>query len=243
MTIKKFLLATTALSLFCALPAWAEVNLEPLLNRVTLQLTAQQWVTTKTALVTVLVNASVSGQGIEKIQGDVMQKLNQLSNKGEWHILSFDRQQDKSGLESIQIAAQARLPQTELSNLRDQTKSMSKPGVTFTLDSVQFTPSDDELKQAQNDLRNNLYQQAKAEIDNLNKIYSEQKYYLHQIDFVAVMVPMNNYMEKANGVVSMAAMAPRQAAQPLAVGNKAQLQAVVVLAAMPDQVLQALGNK
>lgn len=125
-----------------SLPVCADVNLEPLLNKVTLQLRAEQWVTTKTALVNVGVNAAVTDQGIEKIQNDVMQKLNKLSDKGEWHIVSYNRQLDRSGLESIQMTAQARLPQSELANLRDKAKSLSKPGETFTIDAVQFTPSD-----------------------------------------------------------------------------------------------------
>ncbi|HEX4044494.1 MAG TPA: hypothetical protein VHZ76_02365 [Gammaproteobacteria bacterium] len=229
------------LAIFAAMPAWAEINLEPLLNKVTVQLNTEQWVTTKTAIVIVGVNAAVAGQGIEQIQNDVMQKLNQLSNKGEWHILSFDRQQDKTGLENIQIAAQARLPQSELSSLRDQAKALSKPGVTFTLDNVQFIPSEDEVRQAQTALRTNLYQQAKTEIDNLNKMYPDQKYYLHQIDFVAPLMAtteMTGYsMVKLNGVAG--AVAPRPAV-PLVIGNKVALQAVVVLASMPDQVTQAI---
>src|SRR5690348_946110 len=102
------------LSLLISLPVWADVNLEPLLNKVSLQLKAQQWVTTKTDLVNIAINAAVNDQNIERMQNEVMQKLAQFSNKGEWHIVSLNRQQDQSGLESIQIMAQARLPQTDL---------------------------------------------------------------------------------------------------------------------------------
>jgi hypothetical protein len=225
-------------SILFSFPVWADVNLEPLLNKVILQLQAEQWVTTKTALLTVGVNAAVTDQGIDKVQTDVMQKLNQLSNKGEWHIVSFDRQQDKSGLESIQISAQARLPQSELSNLRDKAKAISKPGETFTIDNVQFTPSDDELRQAAISLRNTIYQQAKAEIDALNKVYTDQKYYLHQIDFTLpppIMPMAENTMAMARVSGGMSRSAP-----PLLIGNKQALQASVILAAMPDQVAQKL---
>ncbi|RDI48824.1 hypothetical protein [Aquicella lusitana] len=222
-----------------SLPVCADVNLEPLLNKVTLQLRAEQWVTTKTALVNVGVNAAVTDQGIEKIQNDVMQKLNKLSDKGEWHIVSYNRQLDRSGLESIQMTAQARLPQSELANLRDKAKSLSKPGETFTIDAVQFTPSDEEFREANNTLRNSIYQQAKMEIDTLNKQYADQKYYLHQIDFISPpIVPM----PIARNEVFMAKAAGAAAAQPLSVGNKQELQATVVLASMPDQVAQKLAR-
>lgn len=225
------------LGMICSLSAFADVNLEPLLDKVTLQLQSEQWVTTKTALVNVAVNASVTDQGIDKIQMDVMQKLNQLSDKGEWHIVSFNRQEDKSGLESVQIAAEARLPQGELANLRNKAKAISKPGVTFTIDSVQFTPSDDEIRQANTFLRNNLYQQAKAEMDTLNKIYIDQKYYLHQIDFMATLPPPM----PAQNMMKMASVAPAPYS-PLSVGNKIQMQATVTLASMPNVLVQKLGQ-
>lgn len=231
----KKLLGLTIGLLFC-LPAWAKVDLEPLLNKVTLQLQTEQWVTTKSALVDVSVNAAVTDQGIEKIQANVLQKLNQLSNKGEWHVLSFNRQLDKTGLESVQIMAQARLPQDDLGNLRSQAKSISKPGETYTVDNVQFTPSEEEVRQANIAMRNALYMQAKAEIDTLNKIYTDQKYYLHDINFVSQspIMPMPMPMN----AMAMEKGMTRAAASPLAIGNKAQLYAMVVVASTPANLPQ-----
>ena len=220
-----------------ATPLWAAVQWEPLLNKITLQLQSQQWVTTSTALVSVSVNASVSDQRIDKIQSDVLSKLNQLS-KGEWHVLSFNRQLDKSGLESIQIMGQARLPQSQLANLRDKAKAISKPGETFTIDNVLFTPSDQELRQANVQLRNDIYQQAKNEVEVLNKTYPDQKYYLRQIDFNSTVEPMPmalNAMYMAKGTAT-------SSSAPLAVGNKAQLQATIVVAAMPGYAIQKIGS-
>lgn len=226
-------------TLLISSPIWAQdISLEPLLNKITLQLHAEQWLTTKTALVDVGINAAVSDQGIEKIQNQVMQKLSQFSSNAEWHIISFDRQLDKSGLETIQITAQARLQQSELGNLRDKAKSISKPGETYTIDNVQFVPSEEEIRQANNLIRANIYQQAKAEIDAINKTYPDQKYYLHQIDFTTtnpiVPMPARNSFVKVAGA---GAPAPRMS---LAVGNKAEVTAFVVFASLPDQVAQKL---
>ncbi len=215
--------------LFLMLPAWADVNLEPLLNKVTLQLSAEQWVTTKTALVTVGINASVSDSDVGKIQSTILDKLNQLTGKAEWHIISFDRSQDQSGLEKVQVSAQARLPESALSGIRDKAKSMSKPGETFTLDNVQFTPSDDELRTANTTLRENIYQQAKVELDQLNKQYPDQKFYLHQINFMGELTPgpMPQVMAKfSNGIGA--------ASNNLSVGDKMRITATIVLAAAPS---------
>lgn len=221
-----FLLSSSAL---------AQFSFTPLVNKITLPLTAEAWVTTKTALVNVRVNAAVSDHGVENVQSGVMGKLNQLSNQGVWHIVSLDRQQDKSGLENIQIIASARLPQVELSNLRNKAKNLSKPGETYVIDSVLFTPSEDEIKDALTLLRSNLYQQAKAEIEALNKIYPDQKYYLHQIDFLAPPVMPMPEMALMTRTVSAAATS-----QPLSIGNKVSLQATVVIASIPDQILQKI---
>jgi hypothetical protein len=207
-------------------PAWANGDIAGLLNKVSMQLKVEKWVTTKTADVFVGVNAAVSDAGIEKLQGDVLNQLQQLSSAGEWHIVSYTRNQDKSGLESIQINAEARLPQSELASLRTKAKAISKPGATYTIDDVQFTPSDDEIAAANVALRAMVYQQAKTEMDAINKVYPDQKFYLYQIDFNAPPI-----------VMPMAAMAQRSAVMavaPLNVGNQLQLNANVTFAAMPD---------
>lgn len=231
--MKKYSLALAAL--FLSIPAFAHDSLEPLLNKVSLQLSAEQQVTTKTALVTVMVNAAVNTQGIENLQNEVMNVLNKIA-KADWQLLSFDRQADRSGLESIQITAQARMAQSDLAGLRDKVKAVSKAGETFTLDNVQFVPSEEEIKQASIGLRTNIYNQAKSEIENLNKIYPDQKYYLHQIDLLVPppVMPMQNTMMK------MAAVSAAMPAPALVVGNKVRMQATVVLASMPDVLTQKL---
>jgi hypothetical protein len=206
---------------------------EALLNRVSFRLSAEQWVTTKTALVTISVNAGVSDIGVEKIQGEVLGKLSKIADQGPWHLIALDRSQDQSGLEKIQITAQARLPSSALSGLRDMAKAMSKPGETFTLDNLQFTPSEDEIRAANIDLRNNIYEQAKEELDRLNKAYPSQKYYIHSIDFLGGALPMpmvqNTFVsvKMAQGVVT----------KELPVGDKLVLTATVVLASVADQLV------
>ncbi|MDR3477697.1 MAG: hypothetical protein P4M14_06670 [Gammaproteobacteria bacterium] len=232
--------AAIILSMLMTFPAWAMGDLpgiqDALLNRVSLRLSAEQYVTTKSALVTVGVNAGVNDTGLEKIQDAVLKKLNGLSGAGEWHITSFDRSQDQSGLEKVVISAQARLPSSALVGLRDKTKSMSKPGETYTLDNVEFTPSEDEIRAANISLRGMVYQQAKDEVDRLNKMYPDQKYYIHNIDFVGNLITPQPIMPMMQMNMSRAAVASASA-PGLAVGNKVELSAIVVLASMTDHGL------
>lgn len=215
-------------------PVWAfEINGDGsfLLNKVTARFSAEQYVATKTALVTIGINAGVNDAGLQSIQDDILKKLNDLSNKGEWHIISFDRSLDQSGLEKVQMQGQARLPTSALPNLRDKAKAMSKPGETFTLDNVEFTPSEQELRDANTALRGDIYQQAKDEIDRLNKVYPDQKFYVHDVSFINVMMPMPMAMP----MNAMVKMASNDNGNNLAVGNKLVLNATIVLAAIPDQ--------
>lgn len=225
---------TYLLVLCCCLvwtPVWAD-SLELLLNKVTLQLNAEQWVSTKTALVSIGINASVSDAGIEKIQNQVLEKLKRLSSKADWHLVSFDRTLDKSGLEHLQITAEARLENNELGGLRDKVKEISKPGETYTIDNLQFTPSEDENREANNNLRNTIYQQAKAELERLNKVYPEQKYYLHDINFLSNITSYPAAKMLYGSANDNLGAVARSA--PLSVGDKLRIVATVVLATVPD---------
>lgn len=228
--MKRLLLIALVACSFAMTTAFA-ISLEPLLNKITLQLKAENWVTTTSALVDVNINAAVADQNIVALQNEILGKLKQLAD-GDWHIINFARSQDQSGLESIQILAEVRLPQANLGNLRDKAKGISKPGETFTIENIQFVPSEDELRQANTNLRNNIYQQIKAEIDAVNKAYPDQKFYMHSVDFMANMprpVMRNMLMKGAGGE----AVATAAAAAPLEVGNKVELNAFAVIAAMP----------
>jgi hypothetical protein len=224
------------LTLLVFSPAWAYGNddgVEGLLNRVSIRLSAEQYVPSKTALVNIGINAGVNAAALQSIQDDILKKLSDFSNKGEWHIIAFNRNQDASGLENVQMTAQARLPSSALSGLRDKAKSMSKPGETYTLDDIQFTPSEEDLRDANTALRSQVYQQAKDEADRLNKLYPDQKFYMHSISFEMGPAPFARPM----AMMAMRVGGNGQDVQNnLAVGNKLILNAVVVLASDPGLI-------
>jgi len=209
-----------------SLPLFADNSFAPLLNTVTMQFNAEQWVQTKTAVVSIGVNASVSGANLETLQNDILHKLNKISNKGEWHIVSFNQSLDQSGLERVQMRAEGRIASGDLGGLRDRAKAISVPGETFTLDNVDYTPSEEEFRNADTALRNNIYSQAKAEIDNLNKLYPDQKFYLHNVNFLGSEVAPSPLPQNAMAMVSAAGTSRSN----IAVGNKLRISATVIFA-------------
>jgi hypothetical protein len=226
------------LSFFMLSPAFADDSpRDAMLNKITFKLTADQWVQTKSALVTMGVNASTSGSGLQGIQDEVLKKLAGIAAQGDWHIMSFDRSQDQSGLEKVQMSAQARLPSDVLANLRDKAKALSKPGETFTLDNVEFVPSAEELRDANDALRSVIYMEAKEELERVNKMYPEQKYFVHGVDFVNDFTRVPMPMMAGNMMAMRSVPASSGNNTSLAVGNKLTLTATVVLSSLTDHGL------
>ncbi len=188
----------TGLLFFGAATAvYADTNYEALLNQVTFQLSAEQWVKTTTPLVTIGIDAAVNDSAIGDIQSRLVKQLEKIASSTEWHITSFERSQDSSGLEKIQAVAEARLSESQLSGLRTQAKAISRPGETYTLLSVAFTPTDNELRAATVALREQIYQQVNQELVILNKAYPEQHYYLHHLNFLSQSEPRPMMMQMA----------------------------------------------
>ena len=147
----------------------------PELDKVQFQVSASQWVSTQTALLTVNINATLNNADLVQARADIMARLKKIAD-GEWHLTQFDRSQDSSGLEKLFVEAQARMPQASLTNIYQNAKDVSKPGATYTVSAVEFKPGLQEIQQIKSQLRERLYQQVNEEMARLNKVYSNQNY-------------------------------------------------------------------
>lgn len=204
------------------------------LNKVTFQMTAEQWVTTKTAKITIGVDATLNENQLSKVRTDILTKLGKLAPGAEWHITIFDRSQDNSGLEKLHIEAQARVAEAGLSDLRAQAKTMSKPGETYTVLNVEYIPTISEIEATEAALRAKVYESAKNELATINKVYPEQKYYLHSVDFSGATPPPQPLVASAR--MSLAKVATTVASPVLVISNNVVVTANVVLASnIPDK--------
>ncbi|KTD23545.1 Uncharacterised protein [Legionella lansingensis] len=203
---------------------------EMVLDKVMFQMSAKQWVSTKTALLTVNVNATLTSADLVKARADIMAMLNKIA-PGDWHLTQFDRSQDSSGLEKLFVAAEARVPQESLTNIYQNAKNVSKPGATYTINGVEFKPSLEEVQQVKQQLRERLYQQVNQEIARINKVYTNQNYSVSNILFFegdTPPVPMAKaYQAREMNVMALSAAAP---APTLTVSNELTMTAMVELA-------------
>ena len=201
----------------------------PELNRVHYQTSAEQWVTTTTALVTVGVDASLNQKGMDTLQQQVNESLSTLAKSVTWQMTDYERTQDASGLETIHIEEQARLNTNQLTTLRSNTDSLSKPGIKYSIVNIQFTPSLADMQAAQDTLRNVLYTKIKQEVDLLNKTY-DQNFYVHNVIFIQGNAPAPVPMGQNGGNYKML-VAVAQAPQPAAtMSQRLVMTADVILA-------------
>lgn len=155
----------------------------PELDKVFFQVSANQWVSTQTALLTVNINATLNNADLVQARADIMGRLTKIAD-GEWHLTQFDRSQDSSGLEKLFVEAQARIPQASLTNIYQNAKDNSKPGATYTISAVEFKPGLQEIQQIKSQLRQRLYQQVNEELARLNKVYTNQNYTVSKVSIM-----------------------------------------------------------
>lgn len=217
-----FLLSYCAVSL-----VYADSCQNPL-PQVTMQLTAEQWVTTQTAKVIVVLDASLNKNQLGKAQDNFQNALKKIAAEGVWHITEFSRSPTKTNLEQLHAVAEARLPESALGGIRERAKAQSSEGETYTVQDIFYTPSLGEVSAAQAQVRSQIYNQAKAELDRINAVYSKPAYSLYNINFVnTAPTPGPNMMAKM-----MTTMAPETS--PMVMSQQITQDALVIFAAPSD---------
>lgn len=225
-----FLMATSGNAL-------ADCNTPPPINEVTFRLTAEKWVQTTTAKITIAINATLNNKTLSQMREQIMANLNKIT-QGQWHITAFQRSQDSSGLEKLYVEAEARVNESSLTNVNTEAQALSVPGVKYKVKDIDFTPSMKDIETAKKDLRKTIYQDAGTEISTLNTTYPQQKYVLHDIRFGEFT--SNGAGVRAMPMVMMASGGQAQNGEAPAVSNLITLTADVNIA---SQGLPMSGGK
>jgi hypothetical protein len=226
MQCKHYLLAILAMWGLMLSPAFAGKST---LSLIRFPVSAEIWVKTQTPLVTVAVAASVKPQEVASFSGQVSKRLNQLA-KADWRVTQFNRSQDQSGLEKIELLAQARLSEAALSEVSNRIKTISESGQQYQLNDIQYTPTLVELEQAHAQLRAQIYALAKAEEKKLANAFSGQHYRIYQIEFLPEFPLRSGQVLPSVGLLRMNSVSVSDTAaetnrSPLAVDQKVSQQA------------------
>lgn len=203
-----------------------------ILDKITFQTSAKQWVTTQTALLSVDINVALNNSDLVKTRNDIMSNLNKIT-QGDWHLVQFNRSQDSSGLEKLYVQAQARVAQSSLVDVYQKAKSISKPGAQYTINGIEFKPSLEETQAVRATIRKQLYQQVSDELTRINRAYPNQNYTVSNLVITDTDNPQPPiaYQAKLMNTMAITGAAPA----PLSVSNELILTAYVEVASNRKQ--------
>lgn len=199
------------------------------LDKVRFQISAKKWVSTNNALLTVNINATLGNEELVKAREQILLKLNEIA-PGDWHIIRFDRSQDSSGLDTLNIVAQVKAEQTKLTDAYKNAKRISKPGANYEIQAIEFKPDLQELQTAKNELRQILYMNVHRELEQINKVFTNQSYSVSSIEFIDEpgIVPQPQLYRSRE---MMAAKADANAPAPdISLENELVMNAIIELA-------------
>jgi predicted secreted protein len=228
------LLFLSLLVLSFAAPALADTTAKPD-DTVSYNLSAEDWVTTKTAHVVLGVEAAVSASNAGALRADMTKAINDAA-KADWRLTGFNRIQDQTGMERWSVMFDARLSETSLNGLADAVKKASKAGMQIAIESIDFTPTLDETEAARTELRTRLLKEAGEQLAALNGTLPGRGYRIAQINFEPenVPVPMPGRMMAKPMVMSAMASSAPDSGQSEEHAQKLRLNAQVVFAALPS---------
>ncbi len=209
-------------------------------DRVIFDLSGEDWVMTKTARVTVNVEAAVSDKNVGTMRSDMVKAVNDIA-KGDWRLISFNRSQDQTGLERWSALFESRLPENLLNGLNDAAKKLSKAGMQLSISNVDFTPTLEEMETARGSLRTQIYKSANEQLTALNNAMPGRNYRIAMINFTGSgdeqgVVPMPKVVRGQMNMMMAAAPTASEstATPPMERAEKITLNAHIVLAAMPE---------
>lgn len=229
------------IGILVANPAKAEEGYKPD-DVVTLNLAAEDWIQTQTAVVNMLIDAAINSNTVPGAREDVTALLNNVVPGAEWKILRFDRSRDSAGLERWQVLAEARLMDKQLSGLHDKAQKASAPGKQIRVAAIRFTPTLAEREAAEAKLRGQIYKKVAEEIAALKTSFPDRAYRAGAISFNGMAqpasMPMNTVAFKAGmggPMEARAAPSPDQSGEgdSMAVAERMRLSASVILSTVP----------
>lgn len=199
------------------------------LDQIVYQVQADNWVSTSSADVSITIDATLDKSGLSQMRQEMMNNCKKIADV-EWHVTSFNRFQDPSGLEKINATVQGRVPEDKLSAVREQAKAVSRPGATYQISGIDFQPTLAEVQKVKANLREDLYQKINEEVARLNKLFPQQQYSVHQVDFLGALK-----LDQPQAVNRAKVMSMEVSQASLVVSNKLTLTATVVIAANRSQ--------
>ncbi len=152
-------------------------------------------------------------------------------------MINFNRSTDQTGLERWNATLEARLPEAQLTGLNAAAKSASRPGLQFTVNGTDMSPTLAEMEAGRAKLRETLLVKANEELARVNKGAGGRTYRIADIQFgtfgMPMPVPMMAYAKNsrmANAEMAVAADSAGGGGASFSVDQQIQMTATVTFA-------------
>jgi hypothetical protein len=176
-------------------------------DKVSLSLSAEDWVKTDSARVVVAVEAAVNGASSGNARSEMMEAVGDVAH-ADWRLTNFSRAQDQTGMERWSASFEARLPENKLSGLADSAKKHSKAGMQLSIAQIDFSPTQAEMQAGYGNLRVKLYKEAKEQLAAIDQSFPDKGFRISQIDFTDGRRAADMMPRMARGNMMMAKAAP-----------------------------------
>lgn len=241
------LLALVATLVMPAAPAWSQKTVPaaersgdrdaaivverqgPADDEVTLEISVEAWVETRTATVRMAADLAVEAGGFGVARAELVTALQGLDAGAEWRIVDFGKLGDDAGFERWRVVAEARVPEAAVAELGSKAKAATRPGRSLAVEAIDYTPTRAEREAVVERLRAEIYGQVAKEAAALNAAFPDRRFRVRMIDLAPGFRPEPRQM-----MATMRAEAAPKAADAagwLAGSEKAVVTARVILAA------------
>lgn len=133
---------------------------------INLSFTVEEWLDTETAEVTIDVDASLDSDGRE-LKQKVRNALAELNDSVNWRFSRVSRSRDRSGRETWQIGAQARMSDNALDDLSGKCRKLGEPGLQFRVGYVDYSPTAEAVEILNRSLRERINELIQNELARL----------------------------------------------------------------------------
>lgn len=196
--MKKFLIALAVLAM--TTPAMAQAPWPKQDDTITVQLSAEDYVTATSGKVMLSVDAALKDSDAANTRKEILAGAQKIA-KTNWRMINFNRSTDQTGLERWNATLEARLPEAQLTGLTAAAKAASRPGLQFTLNGTDMSPTLAEMEAGRAKLREALLAKANEELARVNKNAGGRTYRIADIQFgtfgMPMPVPMMAYAKNA----------------------------------------------
>ncbi len=152
------------------------------MDTLNLSFTVEDWLDSETAELTIDIDASVEGSDALELRTDIKNSLKELIDT-EWRFVRVNRHTDRTGREAWQVAAQARVDESEISNLGGRTKKLGRVGLQYRVGRVDYSPTQNQVEELNRNLRTKVNQLISDELSVLDSELAGRRWRVSSVNY------------------------------------------------------------